>query len=86
MVLAFTLPKAYELKKDEVDSLAAKAHHHGRVRHRHDLHAGGLYGAQLYMQAGLMMHFIGHAPMADLRAVPLLPELSKQPTSHPCML
>ncbi len=32
MVLAFTLPKAYELKKDEVDSLAAKAHHHGKVR------------------------------------------------------
>lgn len=31
VVLAFTLPKAYELKKDEVDNLAAKAHHHGKV-------------------------------------------------------
>ena len=31
VILAFTLPKAYELKKDDVDSLAAKAHHHGKV-------------------------------------------------------
>lgn len=32
VILAFTLPKAYELKKDEVDKFAAKAHHHGKVR------------------------------------------------------
>ncbi len=38
MVLAFTLPKAYELKKDDVDSLAAKAHHHGKVSIGHLLH------------------------------------------------
>ncbi len=31
VILAFTLPKAYELKKDEVDKFAAKAHHHGKV-------------------------------------------------------
>lgn len=30
VILAFTLPKAYELKKDEVDKFAAKAHHHGK--------------------------------------------------------
>lgn len=36
VVLAFTLPKAYELKKDEVDSFAAKAHHHTKVRARGD--------------------------------------------------
>lgn len=33
VVLAFTLPKAYELKKDEVDNLAAKAHHHGKANY-----------------------------------------------------
>ncbi len=31
VVLAFTLPKAYELKKDEVDKFAAQAHHHTKV-------------------------------------------------------
>ena len=31
IVLAFTLPKAYELKKDEVDKFAAQAHHHTKV-------------------------------------------------------
>lgn len=31
VVLAFTLPKAYELKKDEVDKFARQAHHHTKV-------------------------------------------------------
>lgn len=31
VILAFTLPKAYELKKDEVDSFASQAHHHTKV-------------------------------------------------------
>ena len=31
IILAFTIPKAYELKKDEVDRFAAKAQHHSKV-------------------------------------------------------
>ena len=35
VVLAFTLPKAYELKKDEVDKFASQAHHHTKVAYAH---------------------------------------------------
>jgi len=33
VILAFTLPKAYELKKDEVDSFASQAHHHTKANY-----------------------------------------------------
>ncbi len=35
IILAFTLPKAYELKKDEVDRFAAQAHHHTKVSYEY---------------------------------------------------
>ena len=31
VLLAFSLPKGYELKKDEVDKFAAQAQHHTKV-------------------------------------------------------
>ena len=32
VLLAFTIPKAYELRKDEVDHMYHKARHHSKVR------------------------------------------------------
>ncbi len=32
LLLAFTIPKAYELRKDEIDHMFHKAQHHGKVR------------------------------------------------------
>ena len=40
VILAFTLPKAYELKKDEVDSFASQAHHHTKVALAHTIAHG----------------------------------------------
>ena len=37
MILAFTIPKAYELKKDEVDNFASQAHHHTKVASAHTI-------------------------------------------------
>ena len=37
VILAFTLPKAYELKKDEVDNFASQAHHHTKVASVHTI-------------------------------------------------
>ena len=33
VVLAFTVPKIYELKKDDIDSAVSSAHHHGKVHY-----------------------------------------------------
>ena len=42
VILAFTIPKAYELKKEEVDSFASQAHHHTKVVSAHTIaiHSG----------------------------------------------
>ena len=37
MVLAFTVPKVYELKKEDIDKAVSTAHHHGKAHYKNYL-------------------------------------------------
>ena len=55
VLLAFTIPKAYELRKDEVDHMYHKARHHSKVR-KFEPSAAAAAAYVLLVPALLLLH------------------------------
>jgi len=85
LLLAFTIPKAYELRKDEIDHMFHKAQHHGKVRSEVLVFPRGL-------PVRSSLHFVRVLDVAPQRAIVTLRVLSELRTPRqtaewprPCM-